>query len=110
MLDPEPIGFPGVYREGDLADSPVVLHFPPPVFPPALRSAGIEGRVRVEYVVDRNGRVEPGSIVVVSTDHPLMAESVRAALLEARFRPGTVGGTPVRALVQQTVRFSLMSL
>ena len=107
---PGPSGVPGVYQEEDLTDSPVALHFPQPVYPPALKSAGIQGAVRIQYVVDVNGHVEPGSIVVVSTDHPFMAESVRAALLEARFRPGRVRGSPVRTLVRQTVRFSLMSL
>jgi TonB family protein len=99
-----------VYRELDLTDSPVIVHFPQPVYPPALRGAGIEGTVQVTYVVDAIGHVEPGSIIVVSTDHSLMTESVRSALMEARFQPGKVRGTAVRSLVRQTVRFSLMSL
>jgi hypothetical protein len=54
--------------------------------------------------------VEPGSITVVSTDHLLMAESVRVSLRAARFQPGKVRGIAVRTLVRQTIRFSLMSL
>lgn len=110
ILDPGPMVVTGVYREEDLTDSPVIVHFPQPVYPPALKSAGVEGVVQAIYVVDTLGRVEPGSITIVTTDHPFMAESVRTALRGARFQPGRVRGTAVRSLVRQTVRFSLMSL
>jgi TonB family protein len=110
IVDSGPNGVPGVYREEDLTDSPVILHFPRPLYPPALKAAGVEGTVQMIYVVDALGHVEPGSITVVSTDHPFMAESVRAALLGARFQPGKVRSTAVRSLVRQTIRFSLMPL
>jgi TonB family protein len=104
---PAPVG---VYREEDLSDSPAVLRLPDPVYPPALRIARVEGVVQVTYVVDALGGVEAESITIVSSDHPSMSESVRAALLQARFHPGKVRGTPVRSLVRQTIRFSLMPL
>ena len=110
LRDSAPTGMAGIYSEGDLTDSPVLVHFPEPVYPPALRAAGMGGHVRLAYVVDTDGRVEPGSIVIVSSDHPLMAEAVRVSLLAARFRPGKVRGIAVRTLVRQTITFSLMSL
>lgn len=110
ILDSAHSGVSGVYLEGDLTDSPVLVHFPEPVYPPALKAAGMEGQVQVAYVVDSGGGVEPGSIVIVSSDHPLMTESVRVSLQAARFRPGKVRGIAVRTLVRQTIRFSLMSL
>ena len=110
ILDPGPFQDRGIYPEGDLTDSPVLVHLPQPAYPSALKAAGVEGTVQVIYVVDINGGVEPESITIVSSDHPFMTESVRAALVEARFRPGKVRGTAVRSLVRQTIRFSLMSL
>ena len=110
ILDPGQPGDPGVYSEKDLSDSPVLVHFPDPMYPSALRAAGVEGAVQTTYVIDVHGAVEPGSIVIVSSDHSLMAESVRVSLLAARFRPGKVRGIAVRTLVRQTIRFSLMSL
>jgi TonB family protein len=110
ILDPGQPGDPGVYSEGDLSDSPVLVHFPDPVYPPALRAAGVEGVVQVTYVIDTHGDVEKASIIIVSTDQPSMAESVRSALGQARFRPGKLHGSTVRTLVRQTIRFSLMSL
>jgi TonB family protein len=110
ILDSAETGLGGVYTEEDLTDSPVLVRFPEPVYPPALKAAGLEGEVRISYVVDSDGDVEPGSISIVSSDHPLMAESVRVSLRAAQFRPGMVRGLPVRTLVRQTIRFSLMPL
>jgi TonB family protein len=100
----------GLYREAELTDPPRLLDLPEPVYPPALRMARIGGVVQVTYVVNAGGAVEPESITVVTSDHPSMADAVRAALVRARFIPGKVRGTPVRSLVRQTIRFSLMSL
>lgn len=60
-----------------------------------------------QFVVDTAGRVEPGSIEVTSTTNPLFAQSVRSALIAARFRPAEVRGAPVRQLVQQSFSFVL---
>lgn len=98
-------GDSAVYREFELTDSPTVLQFPEPEYPAGLRTAGIGGAVHLTYVIDIQGYVEPGSVVIVSSDHPAMAESVRRSLGLAVFRPGKVRGQPVRVLVRQTVRF-----
>ena len=101
---------PGVFRESDLSDSPQVVHFPEPVYPPMLKTAGVQGSVGVTYVIDVNGRVEPGTITIVSSEHAAMAESVRASLVQAVFRAGKIRGKSARTLVRQTIRFSLISL
>ena len=76
-----------------------------PVYPPELSARGTEGQVEAEYVVDIAGRVDTTTIRVMRSDHPRFAESVRAALAEARFRPATRGGKAVRQLVAQRFRF-----
>jgi TonB family protein len=94
-----------IYQETDLTDSPVLLHFPRPQYPAGLRLAGMGGSVVVSYVIDATGRVEMGSVSIVFADHPALAESVRASLVEVAFRPGRIRGNPVRTLVRQTIRF-----
>jgi TonB family protein len=78
-----------------------------PRYPDALKSVNVTGEVVVQYVVDQRGRVEPGSIKILSSTHRLFGEAVRRALLEARFRPAEVGGQPVRQLVEQPFIFKL---
>ena len=78
-----------------------------PRYPPMLQSAGLEGDVRAQFVVDTLGRVERGSVQVLETSHDLFATAVREALARARFQPAEVGGRHVRQLVEQTFTFRI---
>src|SRR5262249_48365868 len=71
------------------------------VYPPELSARGVQGVVDAEYVVDASGRVDTMTIHVLQSDHPRFTESVRASLVEARFRPAVRAGKNVRQLVQQ---------
>jgi periplasmic protein TonB len=79
----------------------------PPAYPEALRSAGIEGKVMVEFIVDELGRPVQGSIRVVQSDNDLFADAVRIALGRLRFTPAEVGGKKVSQLVQMPFVFTL---
>jgi protein TonB len=79
----------------------------PPTYPEALRSAGIEGKVLVEFVVDERGQPVQGSIRVVQSDNDLFADAVRVALGRLRFTPAEVGGKKVSQLVQMPFVFTL---
>ena len=78
-----------------------------PRYPDALRSVSVQGEVKVRYIVDTRGRVEPNSIQVISATHKLFAEAVRVALVNSRFRPAEANGQPVRQLVEQPFIFKL---
>jgi periplasmic protein TonB len=67
----------------------------PPAYPESLRSAGIEGKVLVEFVVDERGQPVQGSIRIVQSDNALFADAVRIALGRLRFTPAEVGGKKV---------------
>jgi protein TonB len=79
----------------------------PPPYPEALRTAGIEGKVIVEFVVDERGQAVQGSIRVVQSDNDLFADAVRVALGRLRFTPAEVGGKKVSQLVQMPFVFTL---
>ena len=78
-----------------------------PRYPAMLQSAGVEGSVRAQFVVDTLGRVEQGSFRALESTHDLFAAAVRDALTRARFKPAEVGGHRVRQLVEQTFTFSI---
>ncbi len=78
-----------------------------PRYPELLRSAGVEGRVMVRFVVDTTGRVERGSVTVVESHHDEFAKSVIEALRQARFEPAELEGRRVRQLVEQPFEFRL---
>jgi len=78
-----------------------------PRYPSFLQSAGVEGDVRAQFVVDTLGRVENGSVRILDTTHPSFADAVRDALARARFVPAEAGGRKVRQLVEQPFSFKL---
>ena len=78
-----------------------------PIYPAALRSVNVEGAVVMSFIVGADGRVEPGSIKVVSTPHRLFGDAVRTALLSTRYRAAEANGQKVRQLVEQSFSFKL---
>lgn len=97
----------GAYAENQVERIVEVTRAATPRFPEPLRNSGIEGDVQVTFIVGTNGRVEANSIRIVHSPHQLFSESVRTALLDARFRPAQVGGHSVRQLVAQSFSFRL---
>ena len=78
-----------------------------PAYPETLRTAGISGTVRVQFVVDTTGRTELSSVRVLESSHELFTRSVLASLRQARFTPGEVSGRRVRTLVERSFRFDI---
>jgi TonB family protein len=79
---------------------PLELGFPPPLY-----ATGTSGLVIAEFVVDTLGRVEPETIGIVSSTHPLFTAAVRSALDRATYIPAVKHGQSVRQIVQQPFDF-----
>lgn len=77
-----------------------------PIYPDELRHTHLVGQVIAEFVVDTTGHVEPTTLDVVSSSHPLFTDAVETALASAVFTPATLGGRRVRQVVQIPVLFS----
>lgn len=93
----------------DLVDTPARLaqHDLEVSYPADLVATRTTGSVIAEFVVSESGGIEPGSVEIVSSSHPLFAEAAIQALADARYTPAVKGGVAVRQLVQQPFRFSL---
>lgn len=76
-------------------------------FPPGLFAAGIHGLVIAEFVVDTAGKVEDGTVGIVSSTATLFTDAVRVALVSATYVPALKNGHSVRQLVQQPFEFSV---
>jgi len=76
-------------------------------YPLAARQQGIEGRLRLEFVVTREGT--PRDIQVIDPLHPLTDTAAVRALRSVQFRPATHEGTPVAVRMTLPVRFRLLS-
>lgn len=93
----------------DVVDVPVTPYAgaPTPRYPEALRDAGIEGEVVVEFIVDTTGRADLESVRILSTPADAFVVSVRDALAATRYHPALVAGQRVRQRVRQGFVFSL---
>jgi protein TonB len=90
-----------------IEQAPAILAGPVPAYPELLRQAGLQGRVVLEAVVDTSGRVELGSLTVVSASNPGFVAPARQALSSTLFRPGRVRGHAVRVRVRVPMEFML---
>jgi protein TonB len=93
------------FSTSEVDELPELLGALSPPYPEQLRRAGVNGLVRVEYVILPSGRADSASVRVIASTEPAFTTSVISALLSASFKPARRRGRPVAVLVQQTVRF-----
>lgn len=78
---------------------------PAPLYPEILRRSGASGIVRVQVVVDTNGRSYRATRGILVADHPVVAQSVNSVLDRWRFVPAFAGGRPVSDTLEIAMRF-----
>jgi periplasmic protein TonB len=76
-------------------------------YPESLRTTGVEGEVQAQFVVNEQGRAEPGTFKVLNSANGAFTDAVRRALSGMRFRAAQIGGQKVSQIVQQTFIFKL---
>ena len=86
--------------------SPELLSSVPAAYPEQLRSYGIQGSVRVQLVVGKDGSVETAS-VIASSGYGLMDQAALDAAYGYTFSPAYKEGIPVRCYATRTFRFYL---
>lgn len=96
-----------VYRAEDVDQAAVLLvnESPAPLYPDSLWKAGVGGDVVIEAIIDTAGRVEQGSMSVVSSSSPAFAVAALAALRESAFASAYKGSRRVRQVVHVPFRF-----
>jgi protein TonB len=95
----------GPLRVGGDVSAPVAISQVPPAYPMMARSARVEGEVKLEAVIRRDGTV--GDIKVVQGLRMGCTEAAIEALKRWRFRPGERNGVPVDVYYVLTVGFRL---
>ncbi|PYO86081.1 MAG: hypothetical protein DMD66_14215 [Gemmatimonadetes bacterium] len=96
-----------VYADGAVDERAEIVSAPPLDYPPALRQAGLQGRVTVQAVIDTLGRAEPASLKVIARPNTAFDQSARDYVLHAVFRPARVKGRAVRVLIRVPVDYRI---
>jgi hypothetical protein len=78
-----------------------------PEYPDDLRTLGIEGVVRVRYIVDSAGFADPSSLEILRSSRLEFAMAVKKALPRMHFVAARMGDHHVRQLVEQDFAFKI---
>ncbi|HMG71406.1 MAG TPA: energy transducer TonB [Gemmatimonadaceae bacterium] len=78
-----------------------------PTYPEALKSAGVEGKVLAQFVVNESGRYEAGTLKILDSSNPQFTAAVKDALPRMRFSAAQIGGRKVQQLVQMPFQFNI---
>jgi protein TonB len=78
-------------------------------YPAVMKSAGIPGKVAMQFVVNIDGRVDASTLKIISSSHKAFEQPARDVITSpsCTFKTGSSRGQPVRVLVQQSVAFKL---
>jgi len=101
------VGPGATYAEAAVDEKPEIISSPPLQYPDILRQAGVEGDVLIEAIIDTTGKAEPGSVRVLHSTHPAFDKEAMDVVSKSLYRPGRMGGVPVRVLVNVPVTFSI---
>jgi protein TonB len=75
-----------------------------PLYPPLATQARIQGVVRFNIVIGKDGRV---SNVQLVSGHPLLVAAATDALRQWVYKPTLLNGEPVEVVTQVEVNFTL---
>ena len=92
------------YKTGGIIREPQKIVHVSPVYPQIAISAGVQGVVILEAVIDEQGRV---SNVRVLRSHPLLEKAAIEAVRQWRYSPTTLNGEAVSVYLTITVNFTL---
>lgn len=105
IVAPEDEG-PPVFELAELDSPPRPLVRIRPLYPFRARERGLEGFVRLLFIVASDGSV--GEVEILHSEpEDVFDRAARAAIRRWRFSPGTKGGQPVATRVRITMRFRL---
>lgn len=97
---------PEVFTLAQVDQTPIPTKRMRPIYPPRARMQRIEGWVEVEFIVNRDGRVEDLIVVGAHPDNTFV-QSAERAIRRWAFKPGTYRGKAVPVRVRQKLSFDL---
>ncbi len=99
---PPPI--PARIKVGGLVQQGKILYQPMPVYPPLARAARVQGTVRLEGILGKDGRVRELRVI---SGHPLLAPAALEAVRRWIYKPTLLNGEAVEVVAPIDVNFTL---
>ena len=93
-----------IVRVGSNLKAPRQTHSVQPEYPPLARQTHVWGTVTVNAVIDEHGNVVQARAL---NGHPLLIQAALNAVLQWKYEPTLLNGTPVAVEMEVTVHFNL---
>jgi len=100
---PKPVT-PKRIRVGGNVEQAKQIYAPKPEYPQLAKMARIQGVVRLEAVIDKDGTIKDLKMV---SGHPLLVKSAMEAVSRWRYQPTLLNGEPVEVVTEIDVNFTL---
>lgn len=99
-------GIGAIFNLADLDREPALVFQPAPIYPHHLRREDLSGTVKIEFIVDTQGRVL--NAVVIDTTDRRFDEAALAGVAKWKFKPGMKGGRKVNTRMAVPIVFTLV--
>ncbi len=91
-------------RVGGQVEAAKLIFQPRPEYPPLAKMARIQGTVRLEAIISRDGTIQD---LKVLSGHPLLVKAALEAVQRWRYQPTLLNGEPVEVITEIDVNFTL---
>ncbi len=91
-------------RVGGQVEQAKLIYKPSPEYPPLAKMARIQGTVRLEAIISKDGTIQD---LKVLSGHPLLVKSALDAVKQWRYQPTLLNGEPVEVITEIDVNFTL---
>jgi len=81
-----------------------LVHRVEPMYPPLAKAARIQGPVRLQAIISKQGTIENLQVLI---GHPMLVTAAVQAVRQWRYRPYVLNGEPVEVETEITVNFVL---
>ncbi|WP_461833979.1 energy transducer TonB [Desulfothermus sp.] len=106
FLLPPPPHVKGIYSIQELDNPLMPVVRLRPLYPMRARMLGIEGWVKVQFIVDEHGNTKDIKIIQAKPKG-IFERSTIDAISKWKFKPPTVDGIPIRVIVETTIKYKL---
>jgi len=101
---PPPPPPPERVRVGGQVQSARLVNQARPVYPPLARQARVQGTVRLEAVINKDGVIEELKVI---SGHPLLVQAALTAVQQWQYQPTLLNGVAVEVITTIDVNFTL---
>jgi protein TonB len=91
-------------RVGGQVEAAKLIFRPTPEYPPLAKMARIQGTVRLEAIISRDGTIQDLKVV---SGHPLLVKAALEAVQRWRYQPTLLNGEPVEVVTEIDCNFTL---